>query len=166
MAQPVDDHARPAPEPSLTPVDPTVFPPTALDLAALPSVGAEREPLHVEGTVVDGRCLLRVHGELRQETVARFQAVGVDDLPGDDPRTVVVDLAPTTFMDSTGLGALVGLRNELMGRGGRLLLTRPAERVYRLFEITHLDSVFDFVSTDGHGEHPDAPAAPAAPTGG
>lgn len=48
-------------------------------------------------------------------------------------------------MDSTGLGTLVNLRNHVTARGARFGLVRPDDRVFRLFELTHLDGVFAFV---------------------
>lgn len=88
---------------------------------------------------------VHVKGELLQETVPVFtDVVGV---LGDDATIgrLVIDLSPTTFMDSTGLGTLVNLRNQVTGRGARFELVRPDDRVFRLFELTRLDSVFEFV---------------------
>lgn len=52
--------------------------------------------------------------------------------------TVVIDLDQLTFMDSSGLGAIVLARNRLIEKGDLLVLTRPRANVRRLFEITGL----------------------------
>lgn len=52
--------------------------------------------------------------------------------------TVVIDLDQLTFMDSSGLGAIVSARNRLIEKGDQLVLTRPRANVRRLFEITGL----------------------------
>ena len=72
----------------------------------------------------------------------------------DGTRDVVVDLTEVSFMDSTGLGALISGR-ELVREGGRkLVLVGVGGPVRRLFSITKLDQAFDF--------HPTVVAALAA----
>jgi len=57
--------------------------------------------------------------------------------------TLVLDLAGVGFVDSSGLGALLGIKKQQDGGGGRLLLTRLSPAVTRLIEITKMDRVFD-----------------------
>jgi anti-sigma B factor antagonist len=56
---------------------------------------------------------------------------------------ILLDLARVTHMDSGGAGTLVATYLHVVKRGGRLKLLGPTERVRRVFEITHLLSVFD-----------------------
>lgn len=57
--------------------------------------------------------------------------------------TLVLDLDGVSFMDSTGLGALVaGLRLTKVHQGSMLLCRVPA-RVHRVMLITGLDEIFD-----------------------
>lgn len=55
---------------------------------------------------------------------------------------LVIDLADVTFMDSTGLGALVTVRNESIRVGKRLTLANVPEQVRQILAITGLDGVF------------------------
>ena len=56
---------------------------------------------------------------------------------------VVVNLEKTTYIDSTVLGCLVGLRNATEQRGASLFLVGPHSDVLRLFEISGLREIFD-----------------------
>jgi anti-sigma B factor antagonist len=62
--------------------------------------------------------------------------------------TVVIDLSQLTFMDSTGIGALVMARNRIMQEGHRLVLTRPQGIVGRALEIVGLDDWVEEWSPD------------------
>jgi anti-sigma B factor antagonist len=62
---------------------------------------------------------------------------------GEDAELVVVDLAKATFIDSAGLGALVGAHRRIRERGGSLRIVRPPALVARAFELTGLDEVLD-----------------------
>ena len=54
---------------------------------------------------------------------------------------VVVDLSRVTFIDSTGLGVLVGALKRVREKG-ELSLVCPQRQVRRVFEITGLTKVF------------------------
>ena len=126
-----------------TPAPPTIFGPIGVDPAGLTGLAPHR--LEVATAVDRSGATVVVRGELLQETATVF-ADTVAELAADHTvQRVVVDLSSTSFMDSTGLGALVSLRNQVLVRGGRFALVRPRDRVFRLFELTRLDSVFEFV---------------------
>jgi anti-sigma B factor antagonist len=57
-------------------------------------------------------------------------------------KTLVVDLSAVTFIDSTGLGALVSALHERQDSGGDLQLVVGNPSVRRLFTVTGLDTVF------------------------
>lgn len=54
---------------------------------------------------------------------------------------VVVDLADTTFMDSSGLGALVSGLRSARTASGDLRIARPSEQVLTVLELTTMDRV-------------------------
>ena len=62
---------------------------------------------------------------------------------------LVVDLGEVSFMDSTGLGVLVGRLKLVRVKNGTLRLVCSSERILKVFAITGLDKVFQiFPSVD------------------
>jgi anti-sigma B factor antagonist len=61
---------------------------------------------------------------------------------------VVLDLDQTTFIDSTGLGALVSVRRRAHAFRGSLKIVCHQPQVLRVFQVTRLDRVFEFVEWD------------------
>jgi anti-sigma B factor antagonist len=57
-------------------------------------------------------------------------------------RNVVVDLARVDFLDSTGLGVLVGALKRLRAANGTFGLVCAKEPLLKIFRITALDQVF------------------------
>jgi len=55
---------------------------------------------------------------------------------------LVVDLENVSFMDSTGLGVLVGRLKLVRVTNGSLRLVCSSERILKVFSITGLDKVF------------------------
>jgi anti-sigma B factor antagonist len=58
-------------------------------------------------------------------------------------RILVVDLSAVTFIDSAGLGALVGAHRRMREGGGVLRIVQPPPLVGRAFELTGLNEVLD-----------------------
>jgi anti-sigma B factor antagonist len=60
----------------------------------------------------------------------------------DGGQHVVVDLAGVEFLDSTGLGVLVGALKRYRTLGGDLYMVVTTDRVRAVFELTGLTSAF------------------------
>lgn len=56
---------------------------------------------------------------------------------------LVIDLGDTTFLGSTGLGALVGLARRMRERGGEFSIRNARPHVRKVIEITGLVQLFD-----------------------
>ncbi|KQO81610.1 MULTISPECIES: STAS domain-containing protein [unclassified Frigoribacterium] len=89
----------------------------------------------VEGGVVispQGRLTVVSTPQLRTEVSTRIEA-------GD--RLIIVDLSQTTFVDSSGLGALVSCLKSARQAGGDLRLVAPTEQVSMVLKLTNLDRI-------------------------
>lgn len=64
----------------------------------------------------------------------------VNDLLGDAPARIVLDMAGVTFCDSQGLGTLVVLTRKASHAQSLLLLTNVGEFLHRVLNITGLRS--------------------------
>ena len=95
--------------------------------------------------------MIPLSGELDLSNVQEVRSVTRAGLSQGAPRRVVLDLAGVSFMDSTVLGALVGLRQEAEEAGVRLTLRDVQPAVHKLLTITHLDEVFDASATGSAG---------------
>ena len=81
----------------------------------------------------------------------------------DGCRGLIIDLSDLDFVDSFGIGAVVGALKRLRQRGGELALVCPLPRVRRVFEICDLDRIIAIHdSIDGAARSP-AVSATAPP---
>jgi len=60
---------------------------------------------------------------------------------------VVLDMTAVSFIDSTGLGALVGGFKGVSAKGGRLVVSGLQPGVASLFKLTRMDKVFEVRAT-------------------
>ncbi len=85
--------------------------------------------------------LLTVGGEIDIATAPQLRTELVE-LVGGGCRWLTIDLSPVGFIDSTGLGVLVGARRRLVEAGGELSLVVPQEPLRALFTATGLGEIF------------------------
>jgi anti-sigma B factor antagonist len=60
-------------------------------------------------------------------------------------RYFVLNLAGVDYIDSSGLGQIITIWTSIRNKGGHMIVLNPNQRVQRLFEITHLSSVFEIL---------------------
>ena len=87
-----------------------------------------------------GQVVVALRGELdvmdAEAVAAALAAVA------DRGNVVVVDLAGLTFIDASGLAALVRARRHARGTGGDLLLAAPQRQVRRVMALTRQAGAF------------------------
>ena len=90
--------------------------------------------------------MLTVTGELDVASAPRLRQEVVT-LASGGRTLLVIDLAGVDFLDSTGLGVLLGALKRVRSAGGDLALCRAEPQVAKVFEITRLSDVLPLHDT-------------------
>ncbi len=85
--------------------------------------------------------VVTVKGEVDLYTAPSLKEA-IADLVSSGRSRIAVDLAGVEFMDSSGLGVLIGALKRCKEAGGSLALAGPGESVLKVLAITGLDKVF------------------------
>ncbi|GGK20740.1 anti-sigma-B factor antagonist [Pilimelia terevasa] len=97
--------------------------------------------LALTSRTVGEHTVLEVGGEVDVYTAPRLREELLALIDGGT-RRIVVDLQRVDFLDSTGLGVLVGAMKKLRGVDGTFGLVCAKEPLLKIFRITALDQVF------------------------
>lgn len=97
--------------------------------------------LGLEDSERDGTTVLTVRGEVDIYTAPRLRERLIE-LVSQGKYKIVVDLEQVEFLDSTGLGVLVGGLKRVRSHDGDLSLVCTQSRILKVFEITGLNKVF------------------------
>lgn len=82
--------------------------------------------------------VIKATGELDVYWAPGFRDALLLLIDGRDDLRVEVDLEGVTFIDSTGLGVLVGAQRRLNDRGGELMLSHLPSPTYKALEVSGL----------------------------
>ena len=92
---------------------------------------------------VGGEAVLALHGELDLESAPALKAALVEAIGGHAGERVVVDLEGLDFIDSVGLGLLIGGLKRARANDGDLVLVATGRNVLKVLELTGLVRVFE-----------------------
>ncbi len=90
---------------------------------------------------VDGRTIVAVGGEIDVYTAPKLRDK-ITELVADGVYQIVIDMEAVEFLDSTGLGVLVGGLKKVRAHDGSLELICTQDRLLKIFRITGLAKVF------------------------
>ena len=104
--------------------------------------------LGLDVDVTDGVPVVAVRGEVDFGSAPRLRELLVSTAM-EGNRQAVVDLRAVDFLDSTGLGVLVGALKRYRTLGGDLHLVISTTRIRSVFELTGLTTAFRIHDTVG-----------------
>jgi anti-sigma B factor antagonist len=110
--------------------------------------------MNISSRKVDRYTVVSLDGMLNATTALRLKN-GIDEVLPE--KFLVIDLERVEFLDSSGLGALVGIARKIKANEAILKLAHLNERVRKVFEITRAFTLFDIyddvlaaVESEGH----------------
>ena len=109
-----------------------------LATAGSPASPLQRTGFHVEISEVDATVFLRLQGELDVATADQLRNALATAMVSDATK-VVLDLADLTFMDSTGLAAVLTASRWAESEGRCLRLRNPTRCVRKLLRLSGFD---------------------------
>lgn len=96
-----------------------------------------------------GRCLVvRPQGELDLGVAGEFREKVEAELSRDGLLThLILDLAEVKFIDSSGLGVILGRYKKLSQKGGSVVVVGMPPQVRKVFELSGMFKIIDEAAT-------------------
>lgn len=101
----------------------------------------------VEKTQAEGYTLLSVDGTIRLGESAAFFAQTLERVLGGEDGHVIIDFSGINYIDSTGIGELVGYLTRFGDESRKLILVNPSDRILKLLEVARLAALFSIYPT-------------------
>lgn len=67
----------------------------------------------------------------------------INNLIDKEKKKIIIDLEKVGWMNSSGLGILIGAVTTLKNNGGKLIIVNVSDRIENLLKITKLSGVFN-----------------------
>jgi anti-sigma B factor antagonist len=103
--------------------------------------------IHTDG---DDQVLITADGEIDLHTEPLLRKALFTALAHDSAHTVLVDISGVTFLDSTGIGALVKAHHAAAGTNRTVRLRNPQPLATRVLRVTGLEQTFGLPDGEPH----------------
>lgn len=91
--------------------------------------------------------IITLCGELDHNSAEEVRVKIDDRIDRDNIEKVILDFSGVTFMDSSGIGAVLGRYKKLSNKGGKLCVAESNKNVNRIFELAGLYKVIKNYNT-------------------
>lgn len=101
----------------------------------------KEQPLEIERLDgPTGTSILRLHGPLLLGNFFAFQSM----VRADDANLLIIDMSDVPYIDSAGIGCLVGAHISRENAGHKLIVAGAGERLVNALKVTRVDQLFQF----------------------
>jgi anti-sigma B factor antagonist len=101
----------------------------------------------VEKRRLEDCTLLNIEGVIKLGESAQFFAETLERALTEEAGDVLVDFSRINYIDSTGIGELVGYLGRFRDSSRKLILINPSDRIRRLLQVARLDELFPIYDT-------------------
>lgn len=102
----------------------------------------------VEKKHLDNFTILYVEGLIKLGESAEFFSSALENVLKNESTNAIIDFTKIDYIDSTGIGELVGYLGKFSSQNRKLILVNPSERIQKLLKLAKLDSVFKIYGTE------------------
>ncbi len=87
--------------------------------------------------------VVKLEGEIDQSCAAEIRTDIDREIQLKNVRNLILDFAGVTFMDSSGIGVIIGRYKQIKARGGKTMIIRARPQVDKILELSGLKKIMD-----------------------
>ena len=92
---------------------------------------------------IQNTLIIKLIGEIDHHSAANIRAAVDKELEFSSVKNIVFDLDGVTFMDSSGIGMIIGRYKQAQARGGKTLIVRAKPQVDKLLELSGIKKIIE-----------------------
>jgi stage II sporulation protein AA (anti-sigma F factor antagonist) len=94
--------------------------------------------------------IVYLKGELDHHTAPKVREIIEQELLEQEYKHILLNMSSLEFMDSSGIGMILGRYKQLLSRGGKMGICEMAPSIYRLLEMSGLFKILIVSDTERH----------------
>ena len=91
---------------------------------------------------------VKIRGDIDHHSAKGVREMIDEAIMSNKPRFIVLDLSSVDFMDSSGLGLILGRYTCASNIGARLILYKPTRRIKRILEMAGIERIIEIKGDD------------------
>ena len=103
-----------------------------------------RRIMHIKSKVYNNTLYVVLCGELDEHSASHTRITLDNIFSGGDFNQIIIDLSELDFMDSTGIGVLIGRYKKMKSRNIPIFICNPSKHAEKIFKMTGLYEIMDY----------------------
>ncbi len=92
---------------------------------------------------IDTTLVVKLSGEIDQSCASEIRSDIDREIQLKNVKNLIFDFGGVTFMDSSGIGVILGRYKQIKARGGKTMIVRPQPQVDKILELSGLKKIMD-----------------------
>ena len=92
--------------------------------------------MNVRLEYASGTLIAKIDGEIDHHTSNRLREILDRELMEKSIKNLILDFDEVSFMDSSGIGVIVGRYKKINALGGKMMIIRTSEQVDKILELS------------------------------
>ncbi|WP_303867031.1 STAS domain-containing protein [Acetobacterium wieringae] len=88
--------------------------------------------------------MVSIKGEIDIYSIEKFREIIEERIKTQAPE-IILDCSELSYMDSTGMGVLIELRNKTKEMGQKIIMMNPRPNIKKLLSLTGVDKIIEIV---------------------
>ncbi len=89
--------------------------------------------------MTDDTLTAELDGEIDHHTAKNVREQIDLEIDTQTPKTLILDFSDITFMDSSGIGLIMGRYKKIKSIGGKVKIKNPSPNTYRVLKLAGMD---------------------------
>ena len=99
--------------------------------------------MEVKVETIGTTLVVKINGEIDHHTAPELREAMDKELALKNITNIVLDFDEVSFMDSSGIGIIVGRYKQVAARGGKMMIIRVKPQVDKVLEISGLKKIME-----------------------
>ncbi len=99
--------------------------------------------MKLQSALKNGEYVVRVSGEIDHHSALGIREKIDEGLENHQPARLILDLSETEFMDSSGLGLILGRLRKCGDRGCEMIVVNPRPQIVKIFRLAGVEKMLD-----------------------
>ena len=112
----------------------------------------EKRGGYYESEYSGGLLVVRIKGEIDHHSAVEMRGGIDEEILENRPQKLILDLSAVDFMDSSGLGLILGRYSAIKGIGGELLVLNPNAGVMKILKLAGAERMIRIENVDVEAE--------------
>ena len=104
--------------------------------------------MHIEKTIERQTLFLHLSGELDLKTANNLKLSIDKEIERRNIKTVILNFQNVQFIDSSGLGVIIGRYKKIIALGGKLKISAVPPHILKIMELSGLPKIINFYADD------------------